>query len=82
MLGMSIGSFVKDVYIKVISISIIAFLIPYGISLMYDIGMHRLLITTPISVVCSSFIIYMLGCSKEEKSFVRSKVVDIKKKII
>ena len=82
MLGMSIGSFVKDVYIKVISISIIAFLIPYGISLMYDIGMHRLLITTPISVVCSSFIIYMLGCSKEEKSFVRSKVVDIKKKIV
>lgn len=82
MLGMSARFFIKDVYIKVISISIIAFLIPYGISLMYDIGMHRLLITTPISVVCSSFIIYMLGCSKEEKSFVRSKVVDIKKKIV
>jgi len=82
MLGMTMGLFMKDVYINVAFVSILAFLIPYGISLTLDCGMHRLLITSPVSVAYSCFIIYMLGCSKEEKSFVRSKVVEIKNKVI
>lgn len=77
--GFPMGKFYKEVYLRVIPLSVLMFLIPYSIHQQLETGWITLIVVCLVSVICSIFCIAYLGISKDQRilvfNFVRSKVL-------
>lgn len=76
--GLSILSYLKNVYLNISCVSILSSIIPYMIHQYMDIGWWRFLATGAASVICSCSIILFIGCDRTERSFILSKIPYVK----
>ncbi|MBR3985171.1 MAG: lipopolysaccharide biosynthesis protein [Bacteroidaceae bacterium] len=74
MAGLSVRSFIIHVYTNVLSVVILSSIIPFVIHNMIPIGWERFIITCATSLLCSSIVILFIGCNRNERSFIFSKI--------
>lgn len=76
--SLSIRSFLTNVCLNVITVSILASIIPYITHQYMDIGWGRFFTTCTASIVCSISTILFIGCNQTERLFILSKVPIVK----
>ncbi len=82
MIHLSIRSFLNKVYFNVIGVSVISAIIPYFIKQTMDENFLSFVVVSMVSVLCTILTIYYIGCNSEERMFVQTKVIALKKKLI
>lgn len=78
--GMSIKRFTLNVVVRVILLSILMFLPPFVVHMVFPVaGIVRFLVVGTVSVITSILVIYFLGLEKSVKTSVRNKIFSILK---
>ena len=75
------GKFIKDVYCRVIIVSIAAISIPFVCHVCIDNNIIRLIAIGLTSIISSGLSIYFIGCNKDERALAKRYVGKIKRKI-
>lgn len=81
MAGLSMRSFLKNVYFNVFTVALLSSIIPFAIHHVMVVGWSRFLVTCSVSVLCSATTILSVGCSRSERLFILSKIPVIKHKL-
>lgn len=82
MAKLSMSSFMKNVCAKVLLVVLTSSILPTIVHYYMPYGWVRLLVVGFISILSSLLVIYYMGCNKEERQFVVSKIRDIKIKVL
>jgi O-antigen/teichoic acid export membrane protein len=81
MVELSMKRFLKRVYGNIWMVSLVAAIVPFLIVQQMSIGWERFIVLTLLSVVCSTMSIYWIGCSQEERIYIRTSVSKVKQRI-
>lgn len=71
MIQLPARAFLKDVYLKVVLVSILSLPIPTALYLIMPESIMRFIIVSAVSVIVTISVSYKLGCDSAEKSFVK-----------
>ena len=82
MVGLKVRSYLSNVYVTVIVVTLLAFIIPAVLTMCFHDGFMHFIILTAITILCTLFVEYYIGCGKDERQLVSSKVVKVVKKYI
>lgn len=82
MVQLSVKQYLYNVCLNVLSVSLIAALIPTLAYFQMEDGWGRFLSIIFFCVVCSSLSIYFIGCSFSERKFILDRVRMVKKRIV
>ena len=74
MIGMSVSEYMKNVMIKVIISTLLAFPLPMFICAIWETSVSRLIVVTVVSLIFTSIIIYFIGMSYSERYFLFREV--------
>ena len=75
MAGLSMRRFLKSVCLNVFSVTVTALILPVlFVCLSTGDGWGRFLLVSFVCLVCSTFSVYRIGCSKNERQFIMQKV--------
>ena len=82
MVGLPIRKFIKEVYLNVVSVSVLSSLIPYILLHFFELNCFaHFIIIVSITLVNSLLVIYFIGCSKHDREIVNSAIRNVIKKI-
>ena len=73
--------FIKTVYLNVILVGILSFISPLLLAHLMPSGIARFIIVTLISIIWTSMIILIVGCSRNERNSLFLKLKEIKAKL-
>ena len=79
-INLNIWRYLKDVVLKTIYITIVAFVPVFAITYFFKENILRTIIAGPIIVISTAIISYSIGLDKEEKDFVNRKIKALLKK--
>lgn len=83
MVGLSIYSFLKNVCLNVVSVTLVAIIVPVLVIVWADFqGWKHFFLVVPVCLFCSAISIYYLGCSRSERDFIRQKAYALKDKFL
>lgn len=75
MVGLSIGIYLKTVYLNISSVTLVGSIFPILFSFIVPIGgIYKVLLTCIIAFLMVVSSIFLVGCNKEEKKFIKTKV--------
>lgn len=74
MIGLSAKNYLRKVYLNVLFVSVLSFILPYLVFSSMEEGIIRLLTLASISIVSTATVIWFVGCTHKERSFVLNKV--------
>lgn len=77
MIGLSIRKFLRKVVANITVVSAVAFPLPYFASEQLDGSLKTLVVVTALSVICIAISTYFLGCSSDERAFIRKKITSL-----
>ena len=80
MIGLSIREYMNKVYFNVLAVTILSAIIPCILSYYLGETFINFIIICIVSVICTFTIIYLVGCDRNERQFVLSKIIAIKNK--
>lgn len=75
---LSMGIFMKNVVLNVAMVTAASIILPYIIHALLPYGWERFVIVGFVSVITSAFSILLIGCNKNERSFILSKMKVVK----
>lgn len=75
MIRLKVLQYLRNVYLNVIIVTILASIIPYFLSLLLSECMVHFLLITFVTVSCVLFVEYSFGLSKNEREYVNNKVI-------
>lgn len=81
MINFPVKCFIREVLFKILIVAIFASVVPYAIVIFMEENFFRLLISFISSIIFTAIIIYILGCKREERDFIKSKIRTIKNHI-
>lgn len=81
MIGLSITKYLKNVYLNIIVVSIIAVILPLISAYYIKESFSNFIFISLIAVICTLSSIYFLGCNNQEREFIHKKIGTIKSKI-
>jgi O-antigen/teichoic acid export membrane protein len=81
LIGLSVWHFTKHVLINAIIVASLSVVLPYLLYLNMDKSIVRLLLVSFVSVFSTLSVVLFVGCSKEERRFVYSKLESVKKRL-
>ena len=79
MIGLSVKSFLSEVYIKVIVVLLLSAVFPYTLDKYVQDSWGSFFMISALSLFCTFLTIYFLGCNKEERLFLCAKVKNLKR---
>ena len=83
MVGLSMSGFLKNVCLRAVVVTAVAIIIPVLVAVLVDCqGVRHFLLVTFTCLVCSSVSVYFLGCSHNERTFIRHNICMIKYKFL
>lgn len=82
MVGLSIHQFLSKVCLNVVSVSLVSIIIPLILYLSLERGWIRFILVGLVCVINSSVVIYKMGCSANERSFVKNKIIQAIQKVL
>lgn len=74
MVGFPIARFLKDAYCKILFVILCGSIIPVMVTYLFEEGSIRLLLTCFASLTSATISIFFVGCKREERIFVLTKV--------
>lgn len=80
MIGLSARKYLRKVYLNVLVVTGISLIIPAFLSTLLDETFINFILVCMVSVLCSSIVIFYVGCNRKERKFVQSKVNEIRNK--
>lgn len=81
MIGLSVKSFIKNVYLKIILVSVLSFIISYAFIPYTSNGFRGFVTSSLICVILSLTSIYFIGCNNKERAYINNIAKSIKSKI-
>jgi len=81
MIGLSITKYLKNVYLNIIIVSIIAVILPLISAYYIKESFINFILISLIAIICTLSSIYFIGCNNQEKEFIHQKLGTIKSKI-
>lgn len=81
MIGLSITKYLKNVYLNIIVVSIIAVILPLISAYYIKESFINFILISLIAVICTFSSIYFIGCNNQEREFIHQKLGTIKSKI-
>lgn len=81
MIGLSITKYLKNVYLNIIVVSIIAVILPLINAYYIKESFSNFIFISLIAVICTFSSIYFIGCNNQEREFIHQKLGTIKSKI-
>lgn len=81
MAKLSVGQFIHEVIFRILTVAFLSSIIPCLLHMYLSYGWKRFLLVGAISVLCSVINIIYVGCTKNERTFILQKVVQLKQKI-
>lgn len=81
MIGLSITKYVRNVYLNIIIVSIIAVILPLISAYYIKESFINFIFISLIAVICTLSSIYFIGCNNQEREFIHQKLGTIKSKI-
>lgn len=81
MIGLSITKYLKNVYLNIIVVSIIAIILPLISAYYIKESFINFILISLIAVICTLSSIYFIGCNNQEREFIHQKLGTIKSKI-
>lgn len=81
MIGLSITKYLKNVYLNIIVVCIIAVILPLISAYYIKESFINFILISLIAVICTLSSIYFLGCNNQEREFIHQKLGTIKSKI-
>lgn len=81
MIGLSITQYVRNVYLNIIIVSIIAVILPLISAYNIKESFINFILISLIAVICTLSSIYFIGCNNQEREFIHQKLGTIKSKI-
>lgn len=83
MVGLSMFGFLKGVCLNVISVAVVAVVIPaFLTSILTCEGWKHFLLMLSISILCTVLSVYVVGCSKSERVFIIQRVCILRNKLM
>lgn len=79
--GFPIVSFVKDVIKPVTIVTFLSFICPYLFYMILSDGLTRTIVVLAVCLLSSTFFVYTLGLRRQERAFVKGKLVSVATKI-
>lgn len=80
MIGLSVRKYVSKVYFNVFAVTILSAIIPCISSYYLSETFINFIMICVISVICTFMVIYFVGCNRNERQFILSKITSIKSK--
>lgn len=80
MIGLSVRKYVSKVYFNVFAVTILSAIIPCISSYYLSETFINFIMICVISVICTFIVIYFVGCNRNERQFILSKITAIKSK--
>lgn len=81
MIGVSARKYLRHVYLNVLAVTLLSAVVPVIVSRNISEGFINFILLCLLSLVCSSLVIYYIGCNRQERQFIASKVKALKHKI-
>lgn len=81
MIGLSAKRYLFKVYYNVLSVLFLSAIIPFILSYYLPETFVNFIFICTISLLCSFTVIYYVGCNKQERNFVLSKISELRKNI-
>ncbi len=81
MIGLSITKYLKNVYLNIIVVCIIAVILPLISAYYIKESFINFILISLIAVICTLSSIYFIGCNNQEREFIHQKLGTIKSKI-
>ena len=82
MIGLSIHEYMSKVYFNILIVTALSAIIPCLLSYYLSETFVSFITICVISVICTFTVIYFVGCNRNERQFILSKVAVIKNKFI
>ena len=82
MVKLPVKQFIKEVYLKVILVTILSASLPFICYVLMQPSIMRFIVIGSTSVIVSILCIYHIGCNKDEQKQVINAIVKIKKKLL
>lgn len=84
MIQLKISLYIKRVYLSTIMVATLTFIIPLLVKRYFSLNndLKGFLVLGPLTFVCGSVICLFVGCSKEERTFVFSKILNLKNRLV
>ena len=80
MIGLSVREYMNKVYFNVLAVTILSAVIPCFLSYYLHETFISFIMICAISVICTFSVIYFVGCNRNERKFILSKITAIKDK--
>ena len=77
MIKLNVLKYLKEVYLNVISVTVVAIIIPFALCFRFEEGVPKFLILSVTAAVCTLVAVFFIGCKKEERVFALNKVKGI-----
>lgn len=81
LMPIKVKDYLVKVYLRVLLVAFLSALLPYFISVRLEVGLTRLALTTLLSTLLTSLVVYYIGCSKDERKLIVSKISSLLVKI-
>ena len=80
MIKLNVLKYLKEVYLNVISVTVVAVILPLVLYFRFEEGVQKFLILSATAAVCTLIVVFYIGCKKEERAFALNKVKSIMSK--
>lgn len=80
MVGLSMRRYLHKVCGNVLSVTVIAAVVPTLLFLQMPDGLVRFLLMCVLTTLCSTLTIYFIGCSRNERDFIKNRIVLVRQK--
>lgn len=81
MIGLSVKKYMKKVYINVLTVTVMAAIIPFLLTIKLEESFLNFVLLCLTSFICTGITIYYAGCTKAERQFLLNKLHTIKNKL-
>lgn len=84
MIQLDVLLYLKNVYLKVLLVSVLSSILPFVAKKFFITAESplRFVCLVFLCIFCSTIVILFLGCDKEERGFIVSKIIALKKKVL
>lgn len=81
LIGLSSIQYLKKVYLNVLGVSALSVMLPCLLSMYMDESFVSFILITMVSMVCTCVVELYVGCTQQERAFVKAKINNAMKKI-
>ena len=82
MIHLPVVQYLKNVYLNVIVVSLVAIFVPLLMHQYADSGFLQFILNSIVCLICTIITIYFIGCTKQERILIKSKAIVLRNKIL